>query len=784
MIKWFNALKLGQKINLGFAALVLILLLVWTQIFNAGRVATDKINLTVDVRVPTTLAAASAQSDLLKMQAAVRGYLAVGDLQNIDDYNQAKDLFQHNLSEIKSLSENWTNAQDIDRLNTLIELFVRWLPLPEQLFTLHDNPLQNQPALRLETIDIQPLNAEMLASVDRLQTRLNNLPGGVQTENFIREIDSFRKAFEGMSTNLSAYAATGNLIFKFRYSTELVTNSKHYGQMLDTVENSAFIQEQDALIEPITTRISSIRNEILSLSNQIFVAVEGDQSQRDLYLFQNKMQPQTGEMLDLLEELATGQQVLLQTELDDGKRSVLNLLYQTLLGGGMMLLLGAAMIYIFRRNIAKPIYRLSQTAARIGQGELTARATVETADEIGQLALNFNQMTEQLNQTFDELAQAKEVAETVNRAKSKFLASMSHELRTPLNAILGYVQIMRRNRQLDPPEEKGLKMIQSNGEHLLEFINGILDLSKIEASKLELLPARLNLPTFLAELEQMYENRALGEAQLEFSTDISSKLPPLIEADETRLRQILINLLENAFKFTEQGSVTLTVSMIDRCAVDENATNEPNEVAQLCFTVQDTGSGMSPRVLDMIFRPFEQFGDARQRANGTGLGLAIARELVYAMDGALTVESAPKVGSSFAFTASFPASWSDEVDSALPVNRNGHLPSQNGVNSALPKTNGSFSQMSQGENLQNGNVQTEIELRAIPPAATLSIWLDMALKGELPNLQKRSKELAAVSMHYAPFVDKLCSLIQTYEDEEIVELLRLHGARERSLPLS
>ena len=389
MINRFNNLNLGHKINLGFAALLLVLLLIVGIIFVAGRAATDKINLTVDVRVPTTLAATSAQANLLKMQAAVRGYLAVGDLQNIDDYNRAKERFQQNLAELKALSVDWTDGRDVERLDNLIKTFAIWLPIPDQLFALHDNPLQNQPALQRETVDVQPLNTALLADVDSLMQRLQTLNDEpTQTSQPLQDLSDFRTSFEGMSTNLSAYAATGNLIFKFRYSTELVANGEHFGRLADAFASGEPLGTAES-VQPLFRRIAGTRQEILSLSTQIFAAVENEQSQLDLYLFQSEMEPQTEQMITLLEALAAGQQTLLQAELDDGKQSLAALRYQTLLAGLIVLLLGAAMVYIFRRNIAKPLRRLSLTAERIGSGELTARATVETDDEIGHLASTF-----------------------------------------------------------------------------------------------------------------------------------------------------------------------------------------------------------------------------------------------------------------------------------------------------------------------------------------------------------------------------------------------------------
>ncbi|GAB3630507.1 hypothetical protein GCM10027419_53640 [Pandoraea terrae] len=246
---------------------------------------------------------------------------------------------------------------------------------------------------------------------------------------------------------------------------------------------------------------------------------------------------------------------------------------------------------------------------------------------------------------------ARLTAEAANRAKSEFLANMSHELRTPLNGILGYAQVLRRDKALDERQIEGLGVIQRSGEHLLALINDILDFARIEAGKLELNPTGIPLPRFLRVIADIVSIEAVQKG-LGFTCDMAPDLPNGIQADERRLRQVLLNLLSNAVKFTERGSVSLRVSFLPP--------------ARVRFEVRDTGVGIDKAHWDLIFEPFEQVEHTRHRPGGTGLGLAISRRFVRMMGGDIHVESQPGVGSTFWFELDVPI-VAGEVSGAPPV---------------------------------------------------------------------------------------------------------------------
>ena len=274
--------------------------------------------------------------------------------------------------------------------------------------------------------------------------------------------------------------------------------------------------------------------------------------------------------------------------------------------------------------------------------ELTARARDGKETVVSYNATTFHDRDRKLQGVF---AAARDVTERkryeqslqqANRAKSVFLANMSHEIRTPMNAILGFSQLMLRDQDLTPRQCQYLGTINRSGEHLLALINDILEMSKIEAGRTTLNPSTFDLPVLLKDLEMMFRVRT-DEKKLSFSVEMIGDVPQYIVTDINKLRQVFINVLGNAVKFTEQGGIGL------RVRADREGATGPF----LRVEIEDTGPGISPDDQDKLFRHFEQTKTGQQAGTGTGLGLAISREFVRLMGGDITVSSQVGKGSVF-----------------------------------------------------------------------------------------------------------------------------------------
>jgi len=348
-------------------------------------------------------------------------------------------------------------------------------------------------------------------------------------------------------------------------------------------------------------------------------------------------------------------------------------------------LAGIVIAYILARGMAQPIAALSALARRIGRGDYSAAVEIKRKDEIGDLARAFHSMAHDLQVAHDELAGAKEEADRANAMKSQFLANMSHEIRTPMNGVLGMTDLLMRT-ELTRRQTRFIKAVQQSAEGLLAIINDILDFARIEAGKVALNPSTdFDLHELVADVVDLAAETSQAKG-LHIAGMLAEDVPHYVKGDPNRLRQVLMNLVGNAIKFTEEGEVVVRVS------------GDPGGLAdRLRFEVIDTGIGIEPAAQSRLFAAFEQAdGSITRRFGGTGLGLAISAQLIDLMGGEIGVTSAPGEGSTFWFTARLPEIEASEAGFAVTRSLDGmrilivdnNVTSTNIISSAILGWNG------------------------------------------------------------------------------------------------
>jgi signal transduction histidine kinase len=326
-----------------------------------------------------------------------------------------------------------------------------------------------------------------------------------------------------------------------------------------------------------------------------------------------------------------------------------------------------------------------------------------------------------------------------------FLSRMGHELRTPLNGILYYAQVLQREPSLTQRQQRGLRTIAESGQHLLSLIDDVVELARIDAGVLELVPADVRLSEFLKRLADVVRVQAEAKG-LAFGVQAAA-LPAAVRVDDKRLRQVLLHLLGNAVKFTARGQVTLDVRCVPRAAPDGG------QAVRLRFEVCDSGIGMDDAQLARLFQPFEPLGTVKERASGAGLGLVISRQLVRLMGADIQVRSRPGEGSTFWF----------EIDAVL-VDVGADAPSTRGVPAGEARP------------LPADRTGWQDQRHPAPPPEELAVLRELARIGNMRAIRERADYLKNLDIRYRPFAEQLGQLAEQCQSMAISILVESYVA--------
>jgi PAS domain S-box-containing protein len=375
----FGPVGIGPRLALAFAAMAAVTCLVVLANFLSARSVTRDIQTAQSIRLPASLTAEQAQASLLKMQMRIRGYLVLSDPADVANYKEAKRDFEGHLKALQVLAKTLT-AADAATVQSLSALYEKWVQLPQTLFDLHDNPLRNRAALRVARLEIQPRRVEALKRLEAMIETQRGLNDSVPVRSLMFDLVTFRSSFDSLTTNLIAYASSGDLTFRFAYGPQLSTNAALWLSLKSRQSQLGAGQREHV------EHLEHLRAEIGELAIQVIDSATGERAYDDRYLYRTQVEPQAENMLRLLALLTARQHDQLQSDVERAEQSLGSARITGIGGGVLAIMLAVSMVMIAYRRIVRPVRSLTQVAQELAAGDATVVSPSQARDEITRLA--------------------------------------------------------------------------------------------------------------------------------------------------------------------------------------------------------------------------------------------------------------------------------------------------------------------------------------------------------------------------------------------------------------